>query len=98
MTIPRRPGRPGLHAGTEGPDPGGPRVEASGRCRGQARDGGEAAAGGRADDLAGARGTYRSGGGGGGGGGPGGGGRLLVVVARRWRPYLAAGSGQQSER
>lgn len=57
----------------------------------QARDGGRTASAGAGRE----RETHRSGGG---GGGPGGGGRLLLVVARRWRPYLAAGSGQQSER
>lgn len=57
----------------------------------QARDGGRWASAGAGR----ARETYRSGSG---GGGPGCGGRLLLVVARRWRPYLAAGSGQQSER
>lgn len=75
------------------------RREASGREGGRARDGGRGASAGAGR----ARGTYRSGGGSGSGGsgGPGGGGgcgRLLVFVARRWRPYLAAGSGQQSER
>lgn len=58
----------------------------------RARDGGRWASAGAGR----ARETYRSGGGG--GGGPSCGGRLLLVVARRWRPYLAAGSGQQSER
>lgn len=56
----------------------------------QARDGGRRALAGAGR----ARETYRSGG----GGGPGCGSRLLLVVARRWRPYLAAGSGQQGER
>lgn len=99
------PAAAGRKAGSGGEKAAGGRASAGQARAPRRRDGGRAGwrAGGRASRPGRARDTYRFGSGGGGGvRGPGcggcGRGRLLVVVARRWRPYLAAGSGQQSER